>query len=82
MDSIFEDFIIEATELITGVEEELLSINDSPSLQESYKLIFRNLHSLKGSSGMIGLTDLQRHTHMLEDFFSKFQSNLTRVIFI
>lgn len=76
MDSIFEDFVIEAVDLITEVEEELLNIQDSPSLAESYKLIFRNLHSLKGSSGMIGLTDLQRHTHMLEDYFSKFQNNL------
>lgn len=80
MDNLIDEFIIEAGELLDEVERELLNIDKSCPLPKStYSLIFRNFHSLKGSSGMMGLEELQRHTHLLEDRFQSYENRLEEI---
>jgi two-component system chemotaxis sensor kinase CheA len=63
------DFLLECDERLSTVEASLLEIaesgtSDKPALLESVR---RDLHTLKGNSGMMGLSDLQRLAHRLED---------------
>ena len=77
MDNLIDEFISEAGELLDEIESELLNFDPSQPLpKETYSLIFRNFHSLKGSSGMMGLDELQRHTHLLEDKFQSYENRL------
>lgn len=80
MDNLIDEFVIEAGELLDEVERELLNIDQTCPLPKStYSLIFRNFHSLKGSSGMMGLEELQRHTHLLEDRFQSYENRLEEI---
>ena len=73
---ILEDFAIEANELLDEAEDGLLKLNQQQDLKKIYDLVFRGFHSLKGSSGMIGFNDLQRHLHLLEDYLQKSKGDL------
>ena len=73
---ILEDFAIEATELLDEAEDGLLKLEQHQDLKQIYDLVFRGFHSLKGSSGMIGFNDLQRHLHLLEDYLQKSKGDL------
>ncbi len=68
---ILEEFAIEAGELLDEAEEALLKIDKEQDLKKIYDLVFRAFHSLKGSAGMLGFEELQRHMHLLEDYLQK-----------
>ncbi len=74
---ILEEFSIEARELLDEAEDALLLIDkNGEDLKNIYDKVFRAFHSLKGSSGMIGFDELQRHLHLLEDYLQKSKSDL------
>lgn len=75
---ILEEFSIEASELLDEAEDALLKIDSADDLKKIYDLVFRAFHSLKGSSGMIGFEELQRHLHILEDYLQKSKTDLVR----
>lgn len=69
LQELLEDFLLECDERLATVETALLEINqpsteDKPAVLEAIR---RDLHTLKGNSGMMGLTDLQTLAHSLED---------------
>jgi two-component system chemotaxis sensor kinase CheA len=68
-DALMDDFGIEARERIGRVEEILLRLPDAPA--ETFEPLLdqlrRDLHTLKGNSALVGLTDLQRLAHRMED---------------
>lgn len=75
---ILDDFAVEAHELLDEAEDALLKIEKTEDLKPIYDMVFRAFHSLKGSSGMVGLDDLQRHLHLLEDYLQKSKNDLKR----
>ncbi len=60
-------FIDEAIERIAEIEDGLLEIEKSPQDRELINAIFRAAHTIKGSSGTFGLTDISRFTHCMEE---------------
>ncbi len=63
------DFLLEARERLDRVEESLLSLDEAP-VADRGELIARarrDLHTLKGNSGMMGLSELQSLAHTIED---------------
>jgi two-component system chemotaxis sensor kinase CheA len=69
LQELLADFLLECDERLATVESSLLELtkptaNDKPALLESIR---RDLHTLKGNSGMMGLTELQTLAHSLED---------------
>lgn len=70
-DEMFEEFKLEAAEMFEQAEEGLLAIGRGEDFESQYNSVFRVLHSLKGASGMFGLTDLQAHMHKLESLFEQ-----------
>ena len=71
MDGLKENFIIEAVELLDEAEEALLNIDNGADFKSSYNSVFRAFHSLKGASGMFGITSLQEHLHKLETLLTE-----------
>ncbi|MHB0970325.1 MAG: chemotaxis protein CheA [Thermoanaerobaculia bacterium] len=66
---LLDDFLLESHERVTRVEELLLQaieepLSERPTLFEEAR---RELHTLKGNAGMMGLADLQGVAHALED---------------
>lgn len=69
-EELFEEFLLEARERVDDVEEALLALETSASVAERRAHLAqakRQLHTLKGNSGMMGFTELQRLSHTLED---------------
>ncbi|MBI5213602.1 MAG: chemotaxis protein CheA [Nitrospirae bacterium] len=60
-------FVDEAMERIVDLEDGLLRIEKSPDDKELINTIFRAAHTIKGSSGSIGLTDISKFTHGMEE---------------
>jgi two-component system, chemotaxis family, sensor kinase CheA len=59
-------FFEEAAEHLVTMEAGLLRLEATPDDRDLLNDIFRSAHSIKGSSGMFGLTDLARFTHAME----------------
>ena len=65
-----EVFLIDAEEHLSILENELLNLESDPENPETVKIIFRSMHTLKGSAGFVNLTDIESFTHKLEELMS------------
>lgn len=68
-------FLYETNELIDGLEEILLKTENTGFSQEDINEVFRSMHTIKGSSGMMGLDSISNLTHAAEDFFDYIREN-------
>jgi two-component system chemotaxis sensor kinase CheA len=68
-----EAFVLEATEILTDLEGQLLELEDS-STPAQIDEIFRALHTVKGSGSMFGYTALARFTHHFENAYERVRS--------
>ena len=73
-----EIFIQEAKEQLEIITQSLLELEKNPENQEVVNEIFRAAHTLKGSSGMMGFTEIQELTHKMEDVFDSIRKGLTK----
>lgn len=66
---LLDDFLLEADERLTRIEVSLLAaIEATPDeRQRAFRDVRRELHTLKGNSGMMGFSELQTLAHSLED---------------
>ncbi len=66
---LLDEFLFEARERADEVEAMLLRLksSDDEVRQASIARVKRELHTLKGNSGMMGFTDLQQLAHRMED---------------
>ena len=85
---LMEIFIDEAKEHLQNLNEHLLILEKEPENENTINEIFRAAHSLKGMSGTMGYTRMQRLTHDMENVFQeirsgnmKVRSELTDVLF-
>ena len=66
-------FIEEATNIIEEVEEALLNLENDRENTDIIKIIARNIHTLKGSSGCLQVNTLTKYTHKYEDSIAALQ---------
>ena len=64
-------FFEEAQEHLSSMESLLLELDLQDPDPEQLNAIFRAAHSIKGSSGTFGFTDLQDVTHILENLLDR-----------
>lgn len=77
-ESLVEDFHLEARERLAQIEGSLLDIEkatDPATHEEHIVAIARELHTVKGNSGMMGLAELQAFAHQLEDLVAELRSD-------
>jgi two-component system, chemotaxis family, sensor kinase CheA len=67
LDELFEAFIMEGRELLVGMEASLLLLETKPDDTDVVNAIFRAVHTIKGSSGMLGLEAIITFCHHLEN---------------
>ncbi|MFP4208656.1 MAG: chemotaxis protein CheA [Wenzhouxiangella sp.] len=68
-DSILEDFIAEAGELVDGLGEELVQLEQTPDDPALLNSIFRAFHTVKGGAGFLNLGSLVETCHSAENVF-------------
>jgi two-component system chemotaxis sensor kinase CheA len=62
-----DPFLEEAAERIEALSQKLLRLESSPGDGELVRDVFRDLHTLKGSSGFVGLRRMKQLAHAAED---------------
>lgn len=70
-DKYLETFRQEADELLGEIEAVILLIEENPEDEDAINRLFRAVHTLKGSGGMFGLTDIANFSHVLESALDK-----------
>jgi two-component system, chemotaxis family, sensor kinase CheA len=68
-DQLMETFKLEAADLLAELEAGLLELEEKPGNRNPIGRVFRTLHSLKGSSAMVGLDQIASFAHEVEDVF-------------
>jgi two-component system, chemotaxis family, sensor kinase CheA len=68
--ALLQEFLIESEELLQGVDQDLISLESSPSDQEVLNRVFRAMHTIKGTAGFLGLEPVVRVGHRAEDVLS------------
>ena len=67
-------YIEESEEELEGLIEAILQLEENPRHENALHKAFRMLHSLKGSSGMLGFEVVGNFAHELEDRFERYRS--------
>lgn len=71
-------FLDECSERTEGLAERLLALEQQPDDRELIGEIFRDLHTLKGSSAFAGLTKMNRVAHRAEDLLGALREGKQR----
>ena len=71
-DEMIPEFVAESQDLLPEVEQGLLALEDDPDSvdQETVNTIFRAIHSIKGGASFVGLHQLERLAHKMEDLLN------------
>jgi chemotaxis protein histidine kinase CheA len=80
LEEIFYEFIEEGLELLSGLENSLSDLENSPDSQESIDEAFRCIHTLKGNSACFELVNLTELAHVLEDILGQVRSKKISVV--
>jgi len=80
MDEIKEAFLEEGQELFERINTILLEAEEEGKLKEdSIDKLFRDIHTLKGSSGSVGFVKFTKITHIFENFLVKIRNKELKV---
>lgn len=65
------DFIEESTEQLVRAEDAVLALEEDPDDAEAVNVLFRAFHTIKGSSGFLGLDRISDLSHRAETVFDR-----------
>lgn len=71
MKEIVDSFIVETYEILEQLDSDLVQLEEKPEDDDLLNKIFRAFHTIKGTSGFLGLEKLQKVTHRCEDILNK-----------
>jgi len=71
IDEFVQGFIEEVKELLLQLEDDLIGLEKDPGNLETVNNIFRVMHTLKGSAGMVGFKNIQDLTHEFEGIYEQ-----------
>lgn len=69
-DEILQDFLVEASEILEQLNEQLVDLEHTPDDKELLNAVFRGFHTIKGGAGFLGLDALVNVCHRSEDIFN------------
>ncbi|CAG8998367.1 MAG: hypothetical protein CENE_00313 [Candidatus Celerinatantimonas neptuna] len=68
-EEILQDFLIEASEILEQLSEQLVQLENSPDDRDLLNAIFRGFHTVKGGAGFLSLNELVDACHGAENVF-------------
>ncbi len=69
-DEILQDFLVEASEILEQLNEQLVQLEQSPTDADLLNAVFRGFHTIKGGAGFLNLNALVEVVHRAEDVFN------------
>ncbi|WP_291297371.1 chemotaxis protein CheW [Elioraea sp.] len=73
MDDLLKDFLTETSEALAEVDTALIKLEQAPDDAQTLALIFRLVHTIKGTCGFLGLSRLEKVAHASENVLGKFR---------
>ena len=73
-EEILQDFLVEASELVDQLNEQLVDLEQSPTDSDILNAVFRGFHTVKGGAGFLGITPLIEVCHRAENVFDKIRN--------
>lgn len=71
MNDVIREFLLETHENLGQLDADLVALEKEPTEKNTLARVFRNLHTVKGSAGFLGLTKLQSVAHAAENLLSR-----------
>lgn len=68
---LLKEYIVECTDHIAAAEASLLDLEVNPDGAELINTIFRAFHTIKGTSGFLGLDRIQKLAHLAESLLNR-----------
>lgn len=75
MEDMLQDFLTEAGELLSGVDNKLVELERAPDDGKLLNDIFRGFHTIKGGAGFLNVTALVTLCHRTENLFDELRNN-------
>jgi two-component system chemotaxis sensor kinase CheA len=72
---ILREFLIESNESLDVLDRELLALERSGATPDRLNLIFRTVHTIKGTAGFLNLVKLEKVTHVGESLLDSLRSD-------
>ncbi|MFQ5508694.1 MAG: Hpt domain-containing protein [Leptospirillia bacterium] len=79
MKEIFEDFLVETNESLSGLDQHFMDLESNPGDTGLLNEIFRSVHSIKGGAGFLGLNELVEVAHSSENVLNHLRSGEMQV---
>ncbi|HNA28718.1 MAG TPA: chemotaxis protein CheA [Thiobacillaceae bacterium] len=74
MEELLQDFLLEAGELLSQVDNKLVELEKRPEDRELLNDIFRGFHTIKGGAGFLNVENLVNLCHRTENLFDKLRN--------
>ena len=65
--NLLNEFLTESEELLQQADQDLVTLESAPEDEELLNRVFRTFHTIKGTSGFMGFTQVVELTHQAED---------------
>ena len=79
MKEIVDEFMIEADEIIAKLDEDMVKLEKNSADLDLLNEIFRAAHTIKGTSGFLGLDKVSELTHKMEDVLNKLRKGELKI---
>ncbi len=79
MDDLLADFLTETNESLGELDTALVKLEANPEDRETLGLIFRLVHTVKGTCGFLGLPRLEKVAHAAENVLGRLRDNQLQV---
>ncbi len=74
MEDLLQDFLVEAGDLLSGVDNKLVDLEQNPTDHALLNEIFRGFHTIKGGAGFLNATSLVTLCHLTENLFDRLRN--------
>jgi two-component system chemotaxis sensor kinase CheA len=78
--ALLDEFITESRDLIASAEAALLQLETDPENAEAVNIVFRAFHTVKGTSGFLGLDHISKLAHGAESLLSRIRDKEIRCV--
>jgi two-component system chemotaxis sensor kinase CheA len=79
MEDLLQDFLVEAGDLLSGVDNKLVDLEQNPNDHNLLNEIFRGFHTIKGGAGFLNATELVTLCHLTENLFDLLRNNKMQI---
>ncbi|MBI3560794.1 MAG: chemotaxis protein CheA [Gammaproteobacteria bacterium] len=78
-DELLQDFLVEASEILEKLNEQLVELEQRPADRELLNAIFRGFHTIKGGAGFLNIDPMVIVCHRSEDIFNMLRNGERQV---